>query len=398
MKNTDFSHFVGIDVAKDKFNYAVIDNSMHILREGQFSMNAEGFTDFLVVVKGYPHSVFALESTGSYHVNLLAFLTANDKKVALINPVLIKKFMQTLTLRKTKTDKIDAVVIAKFIFKNIEHVNRFVPDSTDDITALARARESVTKQLARIKTQLKQHLAVVFPELTANCNVFTDFILNVLEVFPTPQSVVNSPDNKVKAVFDRLMTGRGRRPALSYQRFIKIAKTSIGFSSDNYALIVRHDVRMIKFLDKQLEEITETFIDEIRKNREDELEIIKSIKGISDVTSAHFLAEIKDVKRFENKRKLAAYAGIDPSVRQSGYMYANGRISRRGSKSLRRCLYLMASGLVRCNEYFRAYYLKKKKEGMPHRKAMIALCNKLVRVLFALLKKHEKFNPRFHYL
>ena len=103
MKNTDFSHFVGIDVAKDKFNYAVIDNSMHILREGQFSMNAEGFTDFLVVVKNYPHSVFALESTGSYHVNLLAFLTANDKKVALINPVLIKKFMQTLTLRKTKT-------------------------------------------------------------------------------------------------------------------------------------------------------------------------------------------------------------------------------------------------------------------------------------------------------
>ncbi|MGA1847693.1 transposase, partial [Deferribacter abyssi] len=119
---------------------------------------------------------------------------------------------------------------------------------------------------------------------------------------------------------------------------------------------------------------------------------ITSIKGINDITAAHFLAEIKDINRFANKGKLAAYAGIDPAIKQSGSMYSNGRISKKGSRSLRRILYLMASGVIKFNEYFRAYYLKKKEEGMPHRKAMIALCNKLVRVLYAMLTKKEVFH------
>jgi transposase len=397
MKNESFTHFIGIDISKDKFNYAIIDSSMNIVSEGQFDMDAQGFDDFNKTLKSYSDSVIALESTGNYHLNLLAFLTANEHTVALINPALIKKFAQTITLRNTKTDKIDAIIIAKFILKNIEHINYFVPQSMDDITALARVREDISKQIAKTKTQLKQHLVVVFPELMANYNIFTDFILDILEEFPTPADVLKAPKSKVKGIFNRL-SQKGRKPTLTYDNFIELAKNSIGLSSANYALIIKHDVQMLKFLNKQIEEITENFLDEIKRNKKDDLEIIKSIKGISDITSAHFLAEIKDINRFENKRKLSAYAGIDPSIKQSGSMYSRGRISKKGSKSLRRYLYLMASGLMRCNEYFRAYYLKKKNEGMPHRKAMIALCNKLVRTLYAMLKKGEKFDPATHYL
>ncbi|MGC8779183.1 MAG: transposase, partial [Candidatus Caldatribacteriaceae bacterium] len=126
---------------------------------------------------------------------------------------------------------------------------------------------------------------------------------------------------------------------------------------------------MLRFLNQKLQEITEQFIEEIKKNQKDTFELLKSIQGVSDVTSAHFLVAIKDRSRFENRRKLATYAGIDPSIRQSGSRYTRGRIRKKGSRSLRRCLYLMASGVMRCNGCFRAYYLKKRKEGIPHRKA-----------------------------
>jgi transposase len=104
------------------------------------------------------------------------------------------------------------------------------------------------------------------------------------------------------------------------------------------------------------------------------------------------LAEIKDIKKFATKSKLIAFAGTDPAVRQSGSsLHSNGRISKKGSKSLRRYLYLMASGVMKFNDYFRAYYDKKKTQGMQHRKAMIALVNKLLKTIFALLTKKEFF-------
>ncbi|MGA1863418.1 IS110 family transposase [Deferribacter thermophilus] len=396
MKN-NFSFFVGIDISKDKFNYCIINESMETLKQGETSMDYDGFQSFNDIIHQFKNSVIALESTGSYHLNLLSFLISNNHTVALINPALIKKFAQTITLRKTKTDKIDANIIAKFIFKNLEHINYFVPTNMNDITALARVRENISQQIAKVKTQLKQHLSIVFPELLAQYNIFTDSILSILEEFPTPKHVLKAPKSKIIGFFNKLHS-KGRRISLTPEKLIELAKNSIGLSTKNFAKIIKHDVQMLKFLQNQLDDITDDFIDNIKNNKKDDMEIISSIKGISDITSAHFMAEIKDIERFENHRKLSAYAGLDPAIKESGKMYSRGRISKKGSKSLRRYIYLMASGVIRCNEHFKRYYDKKRAEGMPHRKAMIALCNKLIRILFAMLKNREKFNPALHYL
>ena len=396
MKN-NFTSFVGIDVSKDKYSYCIINESMEVLKRAELTMNYNGFKSFNNILKKYENSIIALESTGSYHLNLLSFLTSKNYTVALINPALIKRFSQTITLRKTKTDKIGANIIVKFILKNLEYVNYFVPTNMDDIVALARVRENIVRHIAKVKTQLKQHLAIVFPELVAQYNVFTDSILAILKKLPTPKHVLRAPKSYLKGIFNELPS-KGRKINLTPEKLIELAKNSIGVSTENFAKIIKHDVQMLEFLQKQLNDLTNDFIDSIRKNKKDDMEIISSIKGISSITSAHFMAEIKSIDRFENAKKLAAYAGIDPSIRKSGKMYSKGRISKKGSKSLRRCLYLMASSLIRFNEYFRKYYDKKRTEGMAHRKAMIALCNKLVRVLFAMHKKREKFNPVFHNL
>jgi transposase len=192
MNENFWQYFIGIDVSKDKFDYVVIDASLQVFSEGQLHMNSEGFTALSQLISSYPSSLIGLESTGSYHLNLLAFLITNQHPVALINPALIKKFSQSITLRKTKTDSLDALTIARFLLKNLEEIHYFIPDKLDDLAALARVRESLTQQIARTKTQLKQHLVVVFPELVAHCNIFTDFLLSLLEEFPTPHSVLKA--------------------------------------------------------------------------------------------------------------------------------------------------------------------------------------------------------------
>lgn len=386
-----FDYFVGIDVSKNKFNYCVMGSKLEVVKEDSINMDYEGFKEFKKLNEEFPNAVYALESTSSYHINLLSFLISYKKEICLVNPALIKRFAQTISLRKTKTDNIDAVIIAKFICKNIEHIDYFTFQNIDDITALARVRENLAKEIAKVKTQLKQHLVVVFPELLFNYNVFTNTILQILKDLPTTAIIKAANENIIQKVFDNIKTKH--KVNITPQELISLANNSIGASSDTWAMVIKHDVQMLIFLNEQLENITNDFINRINSSKKDDMEIITSIKGISDTTAAHFISEVKDIKRFENRNKLSAYAGIDPAIKQSGSsIYSNGRISKKGSKSLRRCLYLMASGVMKFNPYFRAYYLKKRDEGMKHRKAMIALCNKLVRILHAMLTKRKAFH------
>ena len=332
MKN-NFTSFVGIDVSKDKFSYCIINESMEVLKQGELTMNYNGFKSFNNILKKYENSIIALESTGSYHLNLLSFLTSKNYTVALINPALIKRFSQTITLRKTKTDKIDANIIAKFILKNLEYVNYFVPTNMDDIVALARVRENIVRHIAKVKTQLKQHLAIVFPELVAQYNVFTDSILAILKKLPTPKHVLRAPKSYLKGIFNELPS-KGRKTNLTPEKLIELAKNSIGVSTENFAKIIKHDVQMLEFLQKQLNDLTNDFIDSIRKNKKDDMEIISSIKGISSITSAHFMAEIKSIDRFENAKKLAAYAGIDPSIENLERCIPKGELVKKALSPL----------------------------------------------------------------
>ena len=112
------------------------------------------------------------------------------------------------------------------------------------------------------------------------------------------------------------------------------------------------------------------------------MEILKSIKGIGDVTAIHFLAEIGDVRRFDNYKKLIAYAGLDPTVHQSGRYVGQSKISKRGNRHLRRVIWLMAVTVARHNKTFREYYLKKREEGFSYKKAIMSVAHKLIRVIF----------------
>jgi transposase len=392
--NNNFSYFIGIDISKDSFNFAIIDNNFSTIEDGKLNMDYEGFQKIKQLISQFHNSIVALESTGIYHINILSFLISFKKEVCLINPSVIKQFSKSVSLRNTKTDKIDATVIAKFIAKYPEHTRFFTLSHIDELTALARTRENIAKQIAKVKTQLKQHLIIAFPEILHHYNIFTDSFLHILLNFPSAKAIKKASYKQILNSFTHI---KGRAANISVKQLKKLANKSISSASHIIENIIQHDIKHLLFLNEQLKSITDIFIQKVNDSKKDDMDILKSIKGISDTTAAHIISEVKNIDRFENKNKFIAFFGTDPSFKQSGTsIYARGKISKKGSKSLRRTIYLVASSLIRCNKYFKIYYDKKRKEGFCHRKAIIALCNKVIRIIFTLLKKRVKFDEQLY--
>lgn len=382
-----FKNFIGIDVSKSSFNFCVIDETDKTVRKGLCEMNEKGFNDFRQVLESFPLSIVVLESTGSYHINILSFIAGFKKEICLVNPVLIKRFIQTVSLRKTKTDEIDALSIAKFARVHHAELKNFVSSEFDEIRAIARIREDVAQDLAKAKTRLKQDVCTVFPELENKCDIFTQSILNLLSSFPTVESITKT---NVRTIEKALKCARGRKTIFSAKEIKELAISSVGHSSKIMETVVRHDIETLLFLLERLEELTKCLVEEVEKNSRRHLQILTSVKGISEITASHFIAETGDISRFSTREKLIAFVGTDPAVKESGTsLNAKGRISKKGSKSLRRTVFLMAMGVMKYDHNFKEYYYKKRAQGMQHRKAMIALCNKLLRVLYAILKKDE---------
>ena len=393
-----FNYFIGIDISKDFFNYSVIDSNLNTIEDGKLHMDFTGFDEIKNIIKQFDNSIVCLESTGIYHINLLSFIITFKEDICLVNPSLIKQFAKSISLRNTKTDKIDAYIIAKFIAQHHSHIKLFSLSNMDELVITARTRQSIAQDIAKIKTKLKQIMIIAFPELLHNYNIFTKSFLQLLLHFPTAKHFKKATPKKINSILNQLHN-KGRKSNIIAKDIIKLAKKSISSASKLTETNVIYLVKHLMFLNEQLEEITKVFTEKVNNSKKDDIDIIKSIKGISDITAAHFMCEIKNIDRFQNKNKLIAFCGTDPSVKQSGSsIYGRSRISKKGSKSLRRTVYLMAMGVIRCNIFFKAYYDKKRKQGFSHRKAMIALCNKLLRVIFALLKNRIHFDIEKFYV
>ncbi|MGC8965178.1 MAG: transposase, partial [Brevinematia bacterium] len=163
-------------------------------------------------------------------------------------------------------------------------------------------------------------------------------------------------------------------------------------SHKGYSLTLKTYIQKLFFLEKQIEELSTLLDEEIQKWSPKEIDIISSIKGISRDLANRFIAEIEDIKKFSSAKKLIKYAGLDPVIKQSGKWKFFKGISKKGNAYLRDIFYQMAYGVVTWNSFFREYLKKKMAQYGSYRKAMIAVVNKLIRVIFAMLKKGEKFS------
>ena len=387
--------FVGIDISKDKFDACGITGDEANLFQFSATMDRKGFEK----LKGHLGTVsvssvlIGMESTASYHVNLFSYLVSEGYRVILINPLLISNYVK-MQLRKTKTDKKDAVVIAQFLLTNGDTlIQRATPSLISDLRDLSRQRESLVDEMTSLKIEIKQLLNITFPELEHVAGIFTKSILKLLQQYPSAFALRDADLGQLSQTL--IADSYGHKRETFAAGLIKAAHSSIGSKSPAKDMILKQKIALLRHLEDALQEITGMLIEMSRKLMEEDINIMTSLKGIGEKAAANFLIEMGgDINQFERSGKIIAMAGLDPAVYQSGKHEGKGRITKRGNRHLRRVIWMMTTGVIQYSDAFKVYYLKRRKGGLPYKKAVLATAHKLIRVIYAMLTQRITFCPQ----
>jgi len=383
-------NYVGIDISKYKHDCFVLSDFGEIVNEGfSFSNNAEGFMQLQAELERYGegNARIGFEATGNYGINLKLFLEKMGVDYMEINPHLISKHIKGNTLRRTKTDKLDAKAIAGYIVSKEyrPHTTSFYPKFA--LKQLTRFRSSLVATRTRYLIALTNILDCVFPEFKPFFgNKFSVTALYILTHYPSSQAIANM---NVKS-FDILR--RKSRGKFSMDKFVKLkilAKNTVGVFDECYRIELETLLDLHSQLDAKIEEVEK----QIAKIIENINPPTLSIKGVGTFSAAVIVSEFGDFSRFENPNKMLSFAGLEPGYFQSGTSEHNGRMVKRGSPHLRCALMNCSRSILLYNETFNAYYQKKIAEGKAHNVAVSHVAKKLVRLIFTLETKGEMFNP-----
>ena len=388
------SVFVGIDVSKEFSTAQGIDKDSKKVFYLRFAMNSEGFSELLKVMMKHAESVtevrVAMESTGCYHINLFSFLSSEGVPCVVLNPLLITNFAR-LSLRKTKTDKKDALTIAQFLLSHEKSLSTIAfSQDTQDLKDLARERESLTVLISGMKNDIKRLLQGTFPELEKLCNPYGETMLHFLRQFPSARLVRAAKKRDIEKALI-CPNEKRKRVIVSIDNIVAAAKTSVASASATKELILSEKIATLLYLQEKNERITDVLIETCESLRIEELDIIRSVDGVNDITGSTFFAELGDINNFNSYKPVIAFAGLDPSIHQSGQYEGRSTISKRGNRHLRRVIFLMTLCAVRSKNTFREYFLRRKQEGLPPKKAILATAHKLIRVIFAMLSNKTLF-------
>ena len=363
--------YVGIDIAKlNHFASAISSDGEILIEPFKFTNDNDGFQLLLSKLDPLDKDsiIIGLESTAHYGDNLVRYLVACNYKVCVLNPIKTST-MRKNNIRKTKTDKVDTYIICKTLMmqESLRFVTFYDLDLMD-LKALGRFRQKTIKQRTRLKIQLTSYVDEIFPEL----QYFFKSGLHQKSVYALLK--VNSHGH-----FDKEMA----------QQLRVLAQKSVGANDSALSIQVTHSIQQIELLDSQLERVEAEMTDIMKFNDS----VIMTIPGIGYINGGMILGEIGDIHRFSNPNKLLAYAGLGPSVYQSGnYQAKKTRMSKRGSKVLRYALVNAAHNVVKNNATFKAYYDAKMAEGRTHYNALGHCAGKLVRVIWKMLTDEVEFN------
>jgi transposase len=394
MNKALFSGFLGVDISKDKFDaYCIgINGEKHFYLS--CSMDRAGFEKLVGYLDNLPipkeNLLIGMESTACYHINLFSFLLAGGYTAVVINPLLIANFVK-MQLRKTKTDKKDAFAIAQFLLMYVDTLAQTsISPHVSDLRDLSRQRESLLSQMTALKSDMKRILTMTFPELEKLTGVFTKSILQLMRRFPSAHAIIQAdPAEICQLLVDHSM---GRNSAATTQAIIQAASSSVGTTSPSRELILKQKADVLIHLESHLKELTAMMIDLCRSGMGDDIDIMTSMRGIGENTATNFLVEMGgDIRKFKDHKKLIAMAGLDPAIYQSGKHDGQGRITKRGNRHLRRVIWLMTIRVIQFNDHFRQHYQKRRQDGLPFKKAVLATAHKLLRVIFAMLTQRTTF-------
>ena len=386
---------VGIDVASTKHDIVITNHlgelfNKHFTIENsrlgykkllsEISLAKEFFKDSNVRI--------GLESTGHYSRNILHFLILEGYDIMFINPLLTNMDRKASSVRKTKTDSIDAKAICMFLIRNQNDFKPYTLSSyhIDELKILVRQRKSLQKQLNRTSNQLRAYIDQAFPEYH---KLFKKLLSNTsLTLLSSYASLTEFKRIRVNTLSELIRKFSKGRHGLAKAELLKsLAKDSIGIDSESLSLSIKQSVQTIRSLEMQVNQINDLLEHHITESKT----TLLSIPGIGIQTGAIILAEIGDVNRFKTDDALLAFAGLDPSVYQSGNYEGNFKISKRGSSILRWAIFQAAKIAVIHDPVFNAYYVKKKSEGKHYLTIIGHVTKKLLKVIRSILKNNSVY-------
>jgi transposase len=385
--------FVGIDVAKDKHDCCILGPTGEVLRESfSFANNRQGFDALWIAIQVAVGSQddlqikAGLEATGHYSDNLVAFLRSSGIEPVVFNPLRVKLFRQALSLRKTKTDKVDAKCIASLLMSDDSNP---VAQSyqIQELKSLTRHRSRLVSSRSKAKTQLARLVDMLFPELPSVCWAISQkSILSLLKELPGAGKIARSRVDRLIRLLSE--NSHGKYKQAKAWEIKALAQQSVGRDSEALSFELVQVIESILFYERQISVLDKQLAVLVKAMGTPLL----SIPGIGCTLAAIILAEIGDVTRFASPDKLLAFAGLEPSTYQSGHFTASKTpMVKHGSTYLRWAL-MQAARLVamRCPD-FKRFKEKKLAQGKHHFVVLGHIAKKLVRVIFHILTANESF-------
>lgn len=389
--------FVGIDVAKDKHDCFIISSEGEVLANVFTITNSkEGFEKLLQTINtctGIGEKIkVGLEATGHYSYNLLGFLLDNGLPTYVINPLHTNLYRKSQTLRKTKTDRVDARTIASMLMSDVSlkpYTN--IAYHNSELKSLTRYRFDKVSERAKLKTSVSRLINILFPELEKlfpSLHIASSYAL--LSELPSAKHI---SEVHLTRLTNLLYTAsKGRYGGEKANQIREAARNSIGIYMPAKALELKHTIKLIREFNNEIAEI-ESEIQAIMDKIDSP---ITTIPGISLRMGAMIIAEIGDFSNFDSPDKILAFAGLSPSTYQSGKLnncYAH--MEKRGSRYLRYALFNATKFVCNWCPVFADYLAKKRAEGKHYNVAISHASKKLVRLIFALQKSGQPYIAKF---
>jgi transposase len=393
---------IGLDVAKGESQaQAFLDKGKPYGKSFGIVHTREGLDTFLlflqeVEAKAGQQPMVILESTGHYHTPIVQFLEDKNYVFILVNPILSYQAKKSSTLRKVKTDAMDAYHLCELYYKEDFEPYKKRGVQLLNLRNLTRQHESLTGLFEQAQLQFQAVLDQVFPEFKGVFgDLYSKVSLKTLLEFPTSKTVLCLSESKLAQRISCLCMNRSEQRAVEKAHLLMAAALRNPFRDAAYQshlislelyihLLLQYKEHLSK-LKKQIDALA---------NELEEYKIILSIPGIGEKIAATIISEIGGIDRFNHPKKLVAFAGIDPRVFSSGKFQATiNRITKRGSSRLRHALYMAVLCALKGsrNKRLKAFYDQKRAEGKLFKVTVIACANKLLHWIYALLKHKESF-------
>ncbi len=394
---------VGIDVGKNFSYFCVLASDGQVHRKpSKVYHDAKGLTGLVACLRETEETLgttpaVLLESTGHYSERLVCFLIRNNFRVFLINPLQTHS-IKNVRIRKVKTDKMDCEEIAK-LYSILDLREYQMPeDDVANLKILTRSHYHLGKNRVQIINQLTSKTDQAWPGFTEILDVQSKTGQSLLFAYSAPAQLLNAPKKDVVELI-KTNSRRGQEYANEkYKALKQCAQDALRFGTqlEGHFIGIEIYADMLQQLDEKLSQL-ETEIN-VFAVRVPAVELLKSIPGLGPVTASILASEIGNIDRFDHSKQLVAYFGVDPSVKQSGnFVGTKNKFSKRGSPYARRALYLAALVSVRknksgdyVNKVIHDYYQKKLKNKTKSQ-ALGAVMNKLVRIVYSILKNKKTF-------